>query len=57
MSAFLRQHMEVVYEDFEALVLFRDASHRPAYQRRENERALEKARAHFLPEARHLPEE
>jgi 4-amino-4-deoxy-L-arabinose transferase-like glycosyltransferase len=49
-SAFLRQHMEVVYEDFEALVLFRDRNHRSTWQRQANEQSLKEAQADFLPE-------
>jgi hypothetical protein len=48
-STFLRQHMDVVYEDFEALVLFRGENHRPASVRVDNERALRDAQANFLP--------
>src|SRR5262249_26514090 len=48
-STFLRQHMDVVYEDWEALVLFRGDNHRPAFLRLENERALSDAQANFLP--------
>ena len=47
-SAFLREHMDVVYEDFESLVLFRGENHRTAPHRFENERSLQKAKADFL---------
>jgi hypothetical protein len=39
-STFLRQHMDVVYEDFEAVVLLRDRNHRQAILRRADENAL-----------------
>lgn len=45
-SAFLRQHMDVVYEDFEAMVFFR-GQHRTAALRRQNEDALRAAQATF----------
>jgi hypothetical protein len=48
-STFLRQHTDVVYEDWEALVLFRGDNHRPASLRVDNERALRDAQANFLP--------
>jgi hypothetical protein len=48
-SAFLRQHMEVVYEDYRALVLFRGNKHRHTSQRLENEKALIDAQTNFLP--------
>lgn len=48
-STFLRQHMEVVYEDWQTLVLFRDGNHRPAAKRQEDEQTLQRARANFLP--------
>jgi hypothetical protein len=48
-SSFLRQHMDVVYEDFSVAVLFRGPNHRPADLREENDKALRNARANFLP--------
>jgi hypothetical protein len=48
-SSFLRQHMEVVYEDWQTLVLFRGDHHRTLGQRQRDEKALQKARAIFLP--------
>jgi hypothetical protein len=48
-STYLRQHTEVVYEDWEAIVLLRDESHRPASLRLQNERVLNNAQANFLP--------
>ena len=57
-SAFLRQHMDVVYEDFEAAVLLRDRSHRIARVRSNIEQQLafgNRHRSNFPPEPR-LPE-
>jgi hypothetical protein len=48
-STYLRQHMDVVYEDWEALVLFRDKNHRSASLRLKNEEDLRHSRANFLP--------
>jgi hypothetical protein len=48
-SAFLREHMEVVYEDWETLVLFRGDTHRPVYLRLNDEKSLNDALANFLP--------
>jgi hypothetical protein len=48
-SIFLRQHMDVVYEDWGALVLFRGDRHRPAVQRTQDERKLADAQANYLP--------
>jgi hypothetical protein len=48
-SAFIRQHMDVVYEDTWAMVLFRGRDHRPpALRRREDEMLLD-TRANYLP--------
>jgi Dolichyl-phosphate-mannose-protein mannosyltransferase len=52
-SAFLRQQMDVVYEDFEAVVLLRDRNHRPSGIRFEEEQQLGFGRRHrsnFPPE-------
>jgi hypothetical protein len=48
-ASYLRQHMDVVYEDFSTEVLLRDSENRPASMRRANEEALRRARANFLP--------
>jgi hypothetical protein len=48
-SAFLRQHMEVVYEDVWSMVLFYGERHWPAGRRLEDEQALQRATAKFLP--------
>jgi hypothetical protein len=47
-SIFLRQHMDVVYEDFQCVVMFRD-QHRTAQMRHDEERHLDKAKANYLP--------
>jgi hypothetical protein len=47
--AFLRQNMEVVYEDYSIAVMLRDRQHRPANVRRLDEKNLDKARVSFLP--------
>jgi hypothetical protein len=47
-TAYLLQHMEVAYEDAEALVLVRD-NHRTAEARRRDEIALRAAQARILP--------
>jgi hypothetical protein len=47
-SIFLRQHMDVVYEDFQCVVMFRD-KHRTAQLRHDEERHLDKAKANYLP--------
>jgi hypothetical protein len=48
-SSFLRQHMDVVYEDWQSMVLVRDRNHRTAEQRLADERALRDAKASYLP--------
>jgi hypothetical protein len=48
-SAFLRQHMEVVYEDVWSMVLFYGERHWPAARRLEDEQSLQGAQAKFLP--------
>jgi hypothetical protein len=48
-SSYLRQNMDVVYEDFNVLVLLRDRAYRPASMRQANEEALQRAKAVFLP--------
>lgn len=48
-SAFLRQHMDVVFEDHMSMVLFRDANHRSAALRQENEKALKASSANLIP--------
>jgi hypothetical protein len=48
-AAFLRQQMDVVYEDFSLVVLCRSgASHRPASLRRVDEQTFQQARANLL---------
>jgi Dolichyl-phosphate-mannose-protein mannosyltransferase len=47
-SFFLRQHMEIVYEDYSSTVLFR-GNHRLASQRLQDDKALNNAHANFLP--------
>jgi hypothetical protein len=49
-SLFLQLNMDVVYEDCGVLVLLRDDNrHRPASSRRQNEQALGRAQAEYLP--------
>jgi hypothetical protein len=48
-SAFVREHMDVVYEDFLTMVLFRGASHRPAWQRQEQDEELLRSLGNYLP--------
>lgn len=48
-SSYLRQHMEVVYEDYHAMLLLRDAHHRPAVVRVRDEDALDRSGASVLP--------
>jgi hypothetical protein len=48
-SAYLRQHMEVVYEDWQTLVLFRGDHHRVAEQRHQDDRVLGGSVANYLP--------
>jgi hypothetical protein len=48
-SAFIRQHMDVVYESYSSLVLLRDDRQRSAAQRVKDEQALFAAKANFLP--------
>lgn len=53
-NAYLRQHMEVVYEDFESVVLFRGSRHWPAFLRARENQALRhaqmrEAQAGYLP--------
>jgi hypothetical protein len=47
-DSFLRQHMDVVYEDFEAIVLLRDSRHRPAAVRFRDEKTLSESMTDFL---------
>lgn len=48
-SAFLRQHMDIVYEDYQSMVLVRDNRFRTAEMRQGNERALRTAGINPLP--------
>ncbi len=47
-SAYLLQHMDVVYEDFATVVLLRSNNHRLASQRLKDEQALKVSHAAFL---------
>jgi hypothetical protein len=47
-TVFLREHMDVVYEDFESVVLFRGNNHRTAEQRLKDDGTLQKAKAEYL---------
>jgi hypothetical protein len=47
-DAFLRQNMDVVFEDFESVVLLRDTRHRPAAVRHRDEKTLSEAQTDFL---------
>jgi hypothetical protein len=48
-SSFLRQNMDVVYESYSSMVLFRGERHRPAARRILDEQDLFGASANFLP--------
>jgi hypothetical protein len=48
-SIYLRQHMDVVYEDAQALVLFRGDNHWTTSLRQAQEQALHAANANYLP--------
>jgi hypothetical protein len=48
-DAFFRQNMDVVYEDWQSLVLFRGDAHRPAYIRARDEKELGRSGANYLP--------
>jgi 4-amino-4-deoxy-L-arabinose transferase-like glycosyltransferase len=48
-SEYIRQNMDIVYEDFNALVLFRDNNHRTADRRLRDDTALKKAGANYIP--------
>jgi 4-amino-4-deoxy-L-arabinose transferase-like glycosyltransferase len=48
LSAFLRQHMDVAYQDFQTMVLLRDV-HRRALMRVNNDQTLNSAKANYLP--------
>jgi 4-amino-4-deoxy-L-arabinose transferase-like glycosyltransferase len=48
-SSYLRQHMDVVYEDWYSMVLFRGDNHRPAFLRAQNEKTLGESGANYLP--------
>lgn len=47
-TSYLRQNMDVVYEDFSALVLLAGESHRPAFLRLEDEKSLPAGKADYL---------
>jgi hypothetical protein len=46
---FFRENMDVVYEDWQSLVLFRGEAHRPANVRQRDEKELFAAGANYLP--------
>jgi 4-amino-4-deoxy-L-arabinose transferase-like glycosyltransferase len=48
-SNFFRENMEVAYEDWQSIVLFRGGNHRPAFLRAKDEKALGEAQANYLP--------
>ena len=48
-AEYLRENMEVVYEDFWTMVMLLDNNHRPASVRYNDEQALTGAKADFLP--------
>ncbi len=47
-AQFVREHMDIVYQDYASMMLLRDNQHRPAWKRLEGEDALQKAQAHYL---------
>jgi hypothetical protein len=47
-AQFVREHMDIVYQDYSSMILLRDNQHRPAWKRLEGENALQKAKAHYL---------
>ena len=47
-SRYLRQHMDVVYEDFATAVMLRDENHRPAPIRAEEDEAGRLASDYYL---------
>jgi hypothetical protein len=48
-TAYLRQSMQVVYEDFSSIVMFAGERHRPAFIRLTDEQALRASKAKYLP--------
>jgi hypothetical protein len=48
-TAFLRQNMDVVYEDFQAMVMLRDGNHRPMVLQQANQKALGASSTTLLP--------
>jgi hypothetical protein len=48
-TAFLRQHMEVVYEDYNSLVMFAGEQNRPAFIRLADEVSLRGGKSIYLP--------
>ncbi|MBY0525820.1 MAG: glycosyltransferase family 39 protein [Gemmataceae bacterium] len=48
-GVFLRQHTDVVFEDWQSLVLFRGDKHRTALERRKSEDTLHRAQGVYLP--------
>jgi hypothetical protein len=48
-TAYLRQHMEVVHEDFSSLLMVSGEAHRPAFLRLADELSLTSGKAKYLP--------
>jgi len=48
-AGYVREYMEVVYEDFDSVLLLRDNNHRPALKRQEDANAIRKAREDLPP--------
>ena len=48
-GTFLRENMDVVYEDWDSLVLFKGDNHRPIYMRVQDDQALNGAQGNYLP--------
>ena len=48
-STFLRENMEVVYEDFGVIVMFRGDNHWTVSSQAQDESQLQRAKANFLP--------
>jgi hypothetical protein len=48
-STYIRENMDLVYEDFESLTFLRDRNHRSPKLRRQGEQELSAAQSNFLP--------
>jgi hypothetical protein len=48
-TAFLRQNMDVIYENFQSMVMLRDNNHRPAFLQQANQQALGASSTTLLP--------